>query len=54
LSTPLCERAELNELHIDHPGLLGNPNLKSEHVSSIDLQVTYAASGTPRTRHFIY
>ena len=22
----------INELHIDHPGLLGNPNLKSEHV----------------------
>ena len=31
----------INELHIDHPGLLGNPNLKSEHVSSIDVEVSY-------------
>ena len=31
----------INELHIDHPGLLGNPNLKSEHVSSIDVEVGY-------------
>jgi outer membrane receptor for ferrienterochelin and colicins len=31
----------INELHIDHPGLLGNANLKSEHVSSIDLDVSY-------------
>jgi outer membrane receptor for ferrienterochelin and colicins len=31
----------INELHIDHPGLLGNPNLKAEHVSSIDVEVSY-------------
>lgn len=30
----------INELHIDHPGLQGNPNLKSEHVASIDLEVS--------------
>ena len=35
----------INELHIDHPGLLGNPNLKSEHVSSIDLEVSYIDTG---------
>ena len=34
----------INELHIDHPGLLGNPNLKSEHVSSVDLEVSYSGA----------
>ena len=32
----------INELHINHPGLRGNPGLKSEHVSSTDLEVSYA------------
>jgi outer membrane cobalamin receptor len=35
----------INELHIDHPGLLGNANLKSEHVSSTDLEIGYVGSG---------
>ncbi len=35
----------INELHIDHPGLRGNANLKSEHVASIDLQVSYIDAG---------
>ena len=34
----------INELHINHPGLLGNPNLKSEHVSSVDLEVSYSGA----------
>jgi outer membrane receptor for ferrienterochelin and colicins len=31
----------LNENHIDHPGLLGNPDLTPEMVRSIDLGVAY-------------
>ena len=31
----------INELYVDHPGLQGNPNLKPEHVSSIDIEARY-------------
>jgi outer membrane cobalamin receptor len=34
----------INELNINHPGLLGNPNLQPEHVSSVDLEVSYSGA----------
>jgi outer membrane receptor for ferrienterochelin and colicins len=35
----------INELHIDHPGLLGNASLSSEHVRSTDVQIGYLYGG---------